>query len=324
VLSFHASSYASKPDQDLFFKGSSDLVFQTEELSVGKKTVCSLTVHYDGKYPVLALVKIYLDGTNITSFPAEFKAAGEQAGNFSFRTERQGKHHLEFVIMTPGEVQEKQFENNRISVAFMVPGGVVKKEPPLAEEIKLEPKPEPVVKKKLERQVVIQKEKVIPKNVDEISRIEEGYEDQDLSRADEVAYLEQPSAYYEEESVVPKEYETMAFSKGKPIIDVFFPDSDAFKLHKSKSKNRLTLSWELLIQSSGEGEGEIQIVIADGNKQIITQHAWLRAGEALHLPMQATFDRAGPHRLTAMINTQNNFVDRNMDNNIVEQTIQIQ
>ncbi|MBI4970741.1 MAG: hypothetical protein HZC17_02755, partial [Candidatus Omnitrophica bacterium] len=247
---------------------------------------------------------VYSDGTNITSFPVEFKSPGEQVGNFSFRVEREGKHHLEFVILTSGELQEKQFENNRMSVTFEVPGpgrGVV------TAPVSTVSKPEAVP---------------FPPTVADSVKEDEG-EDRGLNQEDAADYLEQPELDYEE-NVVPPELMTKVFSSGKPLVDVFFSGNDALKLKKSNLKDSRAISWELVVQSNGTGEGEIEIVVADGNKKIITQHVWLRGGETLHIPMQATFDRSGPHRLTAMINTQNNIVDRNMENNILEQTIQVE
>ena len=346
---------------DLFFQGPSDLSFKIEELPVGKKIPCELSVHYQGKDPVMPLVKIYRDGVNITSFPLVFEKTGTEIINFSFRVETEGKHHLEFVIVASGEFKDTQAENNRFSVSFHVPGDLPKfsslraperreaipagsprrpngllatteaQELTPKKKIKTDPKNQiekrerlkkklSAVKKDLEGQLVIQKQQVAKDNEQEISSIEEGY--QDFDQPDALAYLDQDESSFDEEAPLV-DISRVSGKDGKPILDIYFPSAEAFQMKSVKNRNKKTVNWLLLIQSSGVGEGEVEVVVADGNKKLISQKIWIRGGEVVQIPMQAIFERPGPHRLTAMVNTQNNVIDRNMENNITEQTINV-
>jgi len=350
---------SKEPSQDLFFEGPSDLVWEADELEIGKRTLCALSVHYRGKEITQALVKIFLDGVNITSFPVVFEKEGKESGRFSFRAEREGKHYLEFIILFPGEFQDSDTKNNRMAISFRVPGPVplaqstieqpveMKKAPveePQAEEseeskeevveipetpvfhnslvqtlpnsISSEEKPE-LTTGNIKGNVVIQEKHVAQDPLQEILNIEEG--NQGYEQADALAYLGQERPLSEE----PATPENAVITQGKPLIDLFFTSPSSFRINESGSRGGRALSWVLSLESFGEGEGEIEVVVADGSKHLVTQRIWIRGGETVRLPMQATFDRGGPHRLTAMINTLNNVVDRNLQNNIIEETVNI-
>lgn len=118
-------------------------------------------------------------------------------------------------------------------------------------------------------------------------------------------------------------HQAMSNPDTKPLIDLFFPEHGAFKMAESKIRIGSPASWDMEIASSGSGSGEVEVVIADGHKKIFSRRIWVRAGETVQLPVEARFDRSGPHRLTAMINTENNVIDRNVQNNIIEETIEV-
>lgn len=316
-----AFARSPKPVQDLFFEGSRDLVWRGgDELSVGKKTFCDLTVHYRGKDATNALVKIYLDGTNITSFSLDFKAEGSQIGKFSFRAETEAKHHLEFVIVAAGEFRDADPKNNRLTISFRVPGPVplVQQSEPEAE---MQPQAADPVQPENEEEVV-----EIPDTPLFYNPVVKELSPELLSTPepeDAVAYLEREPPVSEPESEEPVQPETSIVSTGKPLIDVFFAGPDSFHNNSSNAQIGKMFSWILSLESSGQGEGEIEVVVADGSRKVVTQKVWIRAGETVQIPMSAIFDRKGPHRLTAMINTMNNIVDRNLENNIVEQSVDV-
>ncbi len=374
---------------------------KTDELAVGKKIPCELSVHYRGKNSADAFVKVYLDNVNITSFPLFFEKSGTVKSDFFFRVETEKKHYMEFVIKTAGEVRDTNLNNNRLSITFRVPGEPPKfvepvrpKAPmqvqmPAAEFQRQASEPVPSLEKNLNetirplafsenamrnalpefgkpqaskkslndrmvpeqvfeeekkvmdeeqlarekaalekklaeakkefvRQTIIQMEQKPENAASEIANIEEG--NQDFGFSDEMVYFEQPQS--PDIDQLPKD-DTTPLSEGKPVIDLFFIGDSAFRVYPQEGYGMKSAAWKLLLSSSGVGEADIEIVVASGGKKIVSQKIHIRGGESLELPMQATFERTGSHKLTAMINTLNNVVDRNLENNIVETRINV-
>ncbi len=109
----------------------------------------------------------------------------------------------------------------------------------------------------------------------------------------------------------------------KPAIDVFFEGPQAISLKANQVIENELFDWVLEIKSKGYGEGEVEVVVADGDRLILTQPVWIKAGKTTRVPISTSFSRPGNHRLTAMVNTNKNVIDTDMNNNIVERVVQV-